>query len=217
MAPAGEIASVGDRILSTTDEIGGFVVSSSVRSTDGTGGGGSFQLRIPTDRLDDAISRLSKVAHVRERSQGTLDITSERNVARERLEESRAERVSLLRRLEDADTDFEVDALQQQIAVINDAIGRYRADLTRVVRRAQFAAVDVTLMAAGEDEIIVPDDGKWTPGDALRDAGRVLEVIAGGAVVALAVLIPLLLLGGAALVTRRFTGRRGRERVLDAV
>ena len=217
VAPAGEVAAVGDRILSTTDEIGGFVVSSSVRSTDGTGGGGSFQLRIPTDRLDDGIARLSRIAHVRERSQGVLDITSERNVARERLEESRAERVSLLQRLEEADTDLEVDALQQQIAVINDAIGRYRADLQRVVRRAQFAAVDVTLMAAGEDEVLVPDDGKWTPGDALRDAGRVLEVIAGGAVVTAAVLIPLLLLGAAGLATRRFAGRRGRERVLDAV
>ena len=85
------------------------------------------------------------------------------------------------------------------------------------MRRAQFAAVDVTLMAAGENEVLVPDDGKWTPGDALRDAGRVLEVIAGGAVVTGAVLIPLLLLGAAGLATRRFAGRRGRERVLDAV
>lgn len=217
VAPAGEIAAVGDRILATTDEIGGFVVSSTVRATDGEGGGGSFQLRVPTDRLEDAIARLSRIAHVRERSQGVLDITSERNVARERLEESRAERISLLRRLEEADTDHEVDALRQQIAVLNDAIGRYRADLRRVVRRAQFAAVDVELVAAGADEVIVPDDGKWTPGDALRDAGRVLEVIAGVVVVAVAVLIPLLLLGGAALVTRRVAGRRGRQRVLDAV
>lgn len=217
VAQAGEIASVGDRILSTADEIGGFVVSSSVRSTDGDGGGGSFQLRVPADQLEEAIARLSRIAHVRERSQGVLDITSERNVARERLEESRAERVSLLNRLEEADTDLEVDALQQQIAVINDAIGRYRADLTRVVRRAKFARVDVTLMAAGDDEVIVPDDGKWTPGDALRDAGRVLEVIAGAAVVIGAVLIPLLLLGGLALIGRRMTDRRGRRRVLDAV
>ena len=217
VAPAGEIAAVGDRILATTDEIGGFVVSSNVRATDGDGGGGSFQLRVPTDRLEDAIARLSRIAHVRERSQGVLDITSERNVARERLEESRAERVSLLQRLEEADTDYEVDALQQQIAVLNDAIGRYRADLRRVVRRAQFAAVHVELMAAGDDEVLMPDDGKWTPGDALRDAGRVLEVIAGVALVTLAVLIPLLLLAGAALVMRRVAGRRGRQRVLDAV
>ena len=40
---------------------------------------------------DEGIAQLSRLAHVRERSLGTLDITVERNVARERLEESRAE------------------------------------------------------------------------------------------------------------------------------
>ncbi len=182
------------------------------------GGGGDFQLRLPAKRLDAGIARLSRVAHVRERSQGVLDITSERNVSRERLQEARAERVSLLDRLAAAESDTEVAALQAQINNINASIGRYRADLSRVLRRARFALVSVTLVAAAKDEQVAPgDDGKWTPGDALRDAGRVLEVAAGVLVIIGAVLIPLLLLGAAVVVTRRVMARRGRERALDAV
>lgn len=216
-APAGEISSVGDRIFGVVDQVGGFVVSSSVRATDGNGGGGEFQLRIPTDRLDEGIAQLSEIAHVRERSQGVLDITSERNVSRERLQEARAERVSLLTRLEQAITQTEVDALQAQINNINAAIGSYRADLRRVLRRAQFAVVNVSLVAAGKNETVVPGADKWTPGDALKDAGRVLEVIAGVLLIVGAVLIPIALLAGAILATRRVAGRRGRERALDAV
>ncbi|MEJ7893801.1 MAG: DUF4349 domain-containing protein [Solirubrobacteraceae bacterium] len=216
-APANEISAVGDQIFGVVDQVGGFVVSSSVRATDGNGGGGEFQLRIPADRLDEGISQLSEIAHVRERSQGVLDITSERNVSRERLQEARAERVSLLTRLEEATTDTEVAAIQAQINNINAAIGSYRADLTRVLRRAQFAVVVVSLVAAGKNEATVPGEDKWTPGDALRDAGRVLEVIAGVLLIAGAILVPLALLAAAILVTRRVAGRRGRARALDAV
>jgi uncharacterized protein DUF4349 len=218
VAPAGEVTEVGDRIVGVVDEVGGFVVSSSLRATDGDSGGGDFQLRIPTDRLDDGLARLSRLAHVRERSQGVLDITSQRNVARERLQEARAERVSLLKRLEDATTDTEVAALRAQLRDVNDRIGHARAALTQVKRRAQFASVSVTLLAEGDEGEVVPiDDGKWTPGDALRDAGRVLEVLAGVLVVVGAVLIPLALLVALIAAMRRAAGHRGRKRVLDAV
>ena len=38
---------------------------------------------------------------------------------------------------------------------------------------------------------------RWTPGDALKDAGRVLEVIAGVLVIGLAILLPIAILAGA--------------------
>jgi hypothetical protein len=60
-----------------------------------------------------------------------------------------------------------------------------------------------------------PLGGRWTPNDALHDAGRVLEVSAGVAVIALAVLIPLGLVGALAAVAGRMVVRRRRERALE--
>ena len=51
-------------------------------------------------------------------------------------------------------------------------------------------------------------------GDALDDAGRILEVVAGVILVVGAVAAPLLLVGAAALGTARLTRRRRRNAVL---
>ncbi len=55
----------------------------------------------------------------------------------------------------------------------------------------------------------------WTPGDALHDAGRVLEVIAGVLVIALAILIPIGLIAVVIALLSRVFVRRARERALE--
>jgi hypothetical protein len=59
--------------------------------------------------------------------------------------------------------------------------------------------------------------GTWTPGDAVQDARRVLEVVAAVALLALAVLLPLALLTAPLALAARWGTRRRRERALDAV
>jgi hypothetical protein len=59
--------------------------------------------------------------------------------------------------------------------------------------------------------------GSFTPGDAAHDAVKILGAVAGGLVVALAILLPALLVGGALWLGVRTARRRGRERALDAV
>lgn len=218
VAPAKEVGDVGDRILGVADQVGGFVVSSSVRATDGESGGGDFRLRVPVDRLDDALARLSRLAHVSERTQGSQDITAERNVARERYREAVAERRSLLIRLGKATTDNEVASIKARLDDVNAAIASFKTSLRQVVRRTQFAAVAVTLAAKPKRDTVGPaDDGKWTPADAIRDAGRVLEVAAGVVVIVGSVLLPLALLALLALGGQRLAGRRGRDRMLETV
>lgn len=216
VAPAKEVADVGDRIVGVADQVGGFVVSSNVRATDGTTGGGDFTLRVPVARLDDALARLSRLANVRERTQGSQDITAERNLARERLQEAAAERRSLLKRLGAATTDNQVASLKGRLADVNAAIASSKGALRQVERRAQFASVQVTL-AARSAAVAPVDDGRWTPGDAVGDAGRVLEVVAGVLVIVASVLVPLALLGLLFLLGQRVAGRRGRSRVLETV
>ncbi len=218
VAPAKQVADGGDRILGVANQVGGFVVSSDVRATDGTDGGGDFQLRVPAARLSDALARLGRLAHVRESRQGVLDITPEHRAARDRLDEANAERRSLLRRLGAATTDAEVTSLRARLHDVSARIAADRASLARVDTRARFASVSVSLTAAQKKGTVAPgDDHRWTPGDALREAGRILEVAGSVALLILAILAPLALIGAGAVVVRRQSGRRGRERMLDAV
>jgi hypothetical protein len=85
-----------------------------------------------------------------------------------------------------------------------------------VQNRASFATVRVDLVADA-DAGASGGGGGWTPADAAGDALRVLEVSAGVALVALAVGLPLALLAALVLGATRWTGRRRRERALDAV
>ncbi|HEX8207306.1 MAG TPA: DUF4349 domain-containing protein, partial [Solirubrobacteraceae bacterium] len=194
--------------------------SQSVTSMAG-GGGGDFVLRVPSDRLAEALAALSRVATVRERSQNAQDITAERVTARDRLATARAYRRSLLRRLAAATSDAEAQELRDRLDGVNRRVAGFRSELARVDNRAQYANVAVTLVgdpSAGASGGRDRDDGSaWSPGDAARDALRVLEVAAGVLLIALAVALPLMLLGALALGGRRLAARRGRRRILDAV
>src|SRR5215207_1097922 len=207
-----EIERVAAGILRVTDAAGGFVASSSVAS--GAGSGGSFELRIPNARLNRALADLSKLARVRERTQATRDITAETVSARGRLREAQREREGLLRALANATTINETDAVKARLRAVNSRIASARASVRRLANRASYANVSVELVADRRATGAAGDDGRWTPGDALADAVRVLEVAAGIAVIVLAIALPLALLAALAALLARMLGHRRRERAL---
>ena len=208
-APRRQIDRVATAIGDVTADLGGFVARSSVASSDG----GSLKLRVPSDKLDIAIQRLSKLAKVRGLSRNTEDITAQVVSARERLTDARAERKSLLRQLANAVTVNETESIRARLRIVSREIASARNSLRRVNNRADFADVAVTLVAArgGSQE----GGGAWTPGDAWHDALRVLEVIAGVAVIAAAIAVPLLVAWLLGWLARRGVARRRRERALD--
>jgi hypothetical protein len=208
------IEDVANGILRVTDAAGGFVASSTVSG--GAGSGGSFELRIPTGRLDKAVADLSRLATVRERTQSSRDITAETLTARERLREAKREREGLLRALARATTINETEAVKARLRSVNRELAVARQSVRRVENRANYANVSVQLVATRDDGSPAPlDDGRWTPGDALEDSLRVLEVAAGIAVIALAIALPIALLAAIAAGGARLAGRRRRERALD--
>jgi hypothetical protein len=212
-----DIDSVSARIQEVTRRQGGFVVSSTVSASPG-GGEGYFHLRIPTRNLDAAMADLSRLANVRERAQSEQDITAQVVSARSRLRDARTERKSLLRQLGDAVTLTETESIRRRLDIVSREIEEARAGLRRVNNRATFSTVTVTLVAdrsAGAAGGDTSDD--WTPGDAAKDALRVLEVAAGVALIVLAVALPLALLAALAAIAARWTRRRRREQALDAV
>jgi hypothetical protein len=210
--PAGRIEATSDDVVRTVDRFDGIVVSSSIGSDDSSGGEATFDLRIPTDRLDDALAALSKLGHVAERRQNLQDITGSFSSVQDRLSDARAERRGLLRALGRATTQAQIDSLRARLRIVRGTIGRLNGDLAALRRRADLSRVSVTVRGV---EGGGASGGRWSPGDAAGDALRVLEVMAGVAVIALSIALPLALLGLAIALAGRAVHRRDRERALD--
>jgi Domain of unknown function (DUF4349) len=211
-APVDELQRVADQITSVTNRHGGFVLSSSL-STGDESAGGDFELRIPADRLRPALRDLSALATVRSQSQSGRDVTREHVTARDRLQAARAERRSLLRRLEDADTDEEAEAIRTRLDLVSAEINGLRAQLRDLRLRTDYAVVTVTLLAA-EDSA---DEGVGAAGsfdDAVDDAGDLLAATAGIIIRVLAVALPLALIAGLAWLIGAVLRRRRRESAL---
>jgi Domain of unknown function (DUF4349) len=211
-----DIDAVSARIQDVTHAQGGFVVSSTVSSST-DGGGGEFVVRVPTRNLDAAVAALSRLGSVRERSQRAQDITPERVSARSRLTDARTERKSLLSQLAEADTPAETESIRRRLDIVSREIERARAAVRRVANRAAFSTVAITLIADRDAGSGPAEDDNWTPGDAARDAVRVLEVAAGVALIVLAIALPLALLAAPAALAARWSRRRRREHALDTV
>jgi hypothetical protein len=212
-----QLADTADGVVQVTQSVGGYVQTSSVNAR-GRKGDASFTLRIPTSRLDAAIAKLSKLGHVAALDQNSQDITSSFTSAGTLLSDARKERAALLHALSKATTEGTISALKAKIADNRTTIARLQARIAGLRRRADLSTVSVSVESrtgagatAGSDS-----GGGWSPGDALHDAGRVLSVAAGVAIVSVAALLPVALLALLALLGWRVTRRRSREHALDS-
>jgi hypothetical protein len=209
--PLDDMARVADQVTAVTYRHGGFVLNSSVNSGREEGGG-DFSLRIPTEQLRPALRDLSGLAPVIRQSQEGRDVTRQHVTAKDRLQAARAERAGLLRRLEQADTDEEADAIRRQLDLVAGEISGLRAQLRDLRLRTDYAVVTVSLLVAGHH-----DDNGGVGGsfdDAMDDAGSLLVGFAGVLIRVLALAIPLGLIALAAWLAARFARRRRRESAL---
>jgi hypothetical protein len=216
-AAPSRIDDVAQRVFDVVDAENGIVVSSHVTSTGGPDGGARFALSVPVGNLQRTVSELSQLhgAHVVSRSDDTNDITGQVGGASRRLAEARALRRSLLRQLAAATTTEAITSLRAQLRDADAMIGRDSASLSGLHRSVVNSSLTVTIQAATVPVPAASHGGGFTLHRAVHDAGRVLVVAAGVALIALAVMVPLGLLvalaGWVGLVLRR----RRREAMLD--
>lgn len=208
--PADEFDETTAEVLNVADTTGSIVQSSNVTERDNRGLA-TFDLRVPASSLDDVLRDLSRLGKVTERRASSDDITGTYVSAQNRLEDARDTRRALLRALERADSGAEADALRARIADARRRIAAAERDVRRTRARADRARVALTIESSGE---ISEEGSTWTPGDAASDAWRVLEVIVGVALIALAVIAPFALLALIAVALGRLLRRRRREAAL---
>jgi hypothetical protein len=209
--PVDQMARVAEQVTTVTNRHGGFVLSSSV-STGEDSAGGDFELRIPSARLRPALRDLAALADVRTQTQTGRDVTREHVTAKDRLQAARAERRSLLRRLELATTDEEAEAIRRRLDLVAGEINGLRAQLRGLRLRTDYAVVTVSLLPKDGDNGGGGAGGSFE--DALGDAGDLLVGVAGVIVRALAVGLPLGLIALLGWLVGRAVRRRQRESAL---
>ena len=210
-APDDEITKVAGDVNRVTARHGGFVLRSSL-DTGEDSATGSFELRIPSNRLQAALRDLAATATVSSQSQSGQDVTREHVTATDRLQAARSERRSLLRRLEDADTDEDAEAIRARLDLVAGEINGLRGQLRDLRLRTDYAIVSVDLMGADED-----DSGSGSAGafdDAVGDAGDLLVGFAGVLIRVLAIALPLGIVALVAWLIGAMLRRRRRESAL---
>jgi hypothetical protein len=212
-AKPNEVEGVADRAIRIVDGLGGYVETSEV-TRGSNSASAALTLKLPTADLDKGLAQISKLAHVSSRSQQAQDVTDQREQLESLVRDARADREGLRSRLAKATTDKERSRLR---ALLNRATRRVTArtrDLNQLGAEVSYATVDLSIEGDRRSGAIADPDDRWTPGDALSDAGRVLEVVAGVLLIAAAVLLPVAVLIVLAMLGGRVLRHRRRERAL---
>jgi hypothetical protein len=218
-ARANHVDDVAQQVFNVVAAENGVVENSNVTSTSAYGNA-QFSLSVPSANLSktlDALSQLSG-ANVVSRSDATQDITGQVGAGGRRLAEARALRTSLLRQLAAATTAAAVSSLKTQIRDADASISSDLSSIRSLQHKVARSQISVTINSVAMPlHPVTGSGGAFTLSRAVHDAGRVLVVAAGIAVVALAVLVPLGLVVALGLWLAAALRRRRREQVLDLI
>ncbi|MBV9414376.1 MAG: DUF4349 domain-containing protein [Solirubrobacterales bacterium] len=217
-APPNRIDDVAQQVYDVIGGLNGIVENSTVTQTGGPDGYAEFQLSVPNASLGQAMSRLSSLnyAVVVSRTDQSQDITDAYGAAQRRLADARALRTSLLQQLAGATTTEQVDSLKAQIHDAEASISSDEATLARMDQQVNFSQLSLEITARSTPAPVSHGGGGFGIGRAAHDAGRVLTVAAGVALIALAALTPIALVVALGWWIGSAVKRRRREQALDA-
>lgn len=211
--PRGRLQDATDRIVATTTRLGGYVASSSV-SLNGNAGSARMRLRVPSARLDETLTELGRIAHVRTLDRSAVDITGGYNATAAGLQEARAERRGLLVALGRSTDEGQIARIKLRLRENAARLAAADAAMARMRARAERATIDVQLMTERIGEAPVPASKGFGIGAAAHSAVRVLSAAAGVLLLVAAAVLPLLVAVLLIITAVRLTRRRDRERAL---
>jgi hypothetical protein len=212
----GEVSAAAAKVYEAVHAAGGFVLNSSVQSGTTGATGASFELSIPSAKVNGALAAISSIAEVRERHDATNDITAPTISAAEELADSNARIEGLLKQLGEVETEAEGESVEARLREERRHHAAIRASLGNLHQRASMSEFSVRIVTKNGAGVTPPskDDGIWSVGDALHSAGHILTIAAGVILIGLALLAPIALIALVFWVGNRFRVRRLRERAL---
>jgi hypothetical protein len=212
----GEVSGAAAKVYEAVHAAGGYVLNSSVQSGTTGATGATFELSIPSAKVNGALAAISAIAEVRERHDATSDITAPTVSAAEELADSNATIEGLLKQLGEAETEAEGESVEARLREERRHHAAIRASLDQLHQRASMSEVSVRIITKNGAGVTPPskDNGDWGVGDALHSAGHILTIAAGVVLIGLAVLAPFALIALLTWAGNRFRVRRLRERTL---
>jgi hypothetical protein len=213
-----QVAGAAAKVYAAVHAANGIVLNSSVESGSTGSSGASFSLLIPSGKVDDALAAFSRIAEVRSRHDATQDITKPTVGVTEELRDSNASIEGLLKELGSAETESERESVEARLREERRRHASIRASLEHLHKRASMSEVSLRIVTGhGAGAVRVgkgKSGGDWSIGDALHDAGHILTIAAGVALIGLAILGPFALIALLLWSLNRFRVRRLRERAL---
>jgi Domain of unknown function (DUF4349) len=216
------IDDVSQEVFDVIGQEKGYVNGSNVTSG-GSDGNAFFQLSVPSSNLPATLAALSELkgAHVLSRTDNTNDITGQVGGAGQRLAEARALRRSLLKQLANATTTAQVTSIQARLHDANASIASDLSTLRGLQRQVAYSNITLRIQSTTAPPPVgrvgSSHSSGFTIGKAAHDAGRVLVVVAGVALIALAVMVPVGLVAALLAWVGFAVRRRRRDQALDLV
>ncbi len=207
---ANAVSHAAQSALDLTRSLGGFVVSSSVAT--GEEGSASITVRVPVDKVQDAIAGLSGLGRLVSQ-QVTIDDLQQSLDELSRREASVRTQIARIRaRLESSSLDPQTEAvLRARLQTLRAELTSIRQGIAATNAEAQMSTIQLTVVTPGAFGAVAP------PSRIDRTIDEALNVLAWEGVVALGLLIvlaPFALVGFAAWLGRRFYRRHEEERLL---
>jgi hypothetical protein len=207
---ADAVSRAAQEALDLTRSLGGFVVSSSVST--GEEGSAAITVRVPVERVQDAITSLSGLGRIVtqqvtiEDRQQTLDELERREAA------VRSEIARIRARLRTEDLDAQTEAvLRSRLQTLRAELTGLRTSISTTRSEASMSTIQLTVVTPGAFGAVAP------PSRIDRTIDEALNVLAWEAIIALGVLVvlaPFALVVLAAWLGRRLYRRNEEERLL---
>ena len=216
-SPPTRIDDVAQEVFDVIGAQNGVVKRSNVTATGGSDGYAQFDLSVPSANLSQTMTQLSQLryASVVSRTDASQDVNDQYVSDTRKLADDQALRTSLLKQLGNASTQDQSDSLKARLHDAEQAIAADQAALRSLNHSVNNSDITLTINAVPVP-VGASHSGGFTIGRAAHDAGRVLTVAAGVALIALAVLVPLGLLAALVWWIAAAVRRRRREQALDA-
>ena len=207
---ADAVSRAAQSALDLTRSLGGFVVASSVAT--GEEGSASITVRVPVDKVQDAIAGLSGLGRIVSQQVLVEDRQESIDATQQRMRSLRTQIALVSARLESGTLDPATEArlearlrnLRAELLVTRRALGALRAE-------SRMSTVQLTVVTPGASGAVAP------PSRIDRTIDEALNILAWEAVVALGmviVLAPFALVAFAAWLGRRAYRRHEEERLL---
>ena len=196
--------------LDLTRSLGGFVVSSSVAT--GEEGSASITVRVPVDKVQDAITGLSDLGRIVSQQVTIDDLQATLDELEKREATVRSEIARIRARLHGESLDAQTEAvLRAKLATLRAELSELRTGISSTEAEARMSTIQLTVVTPGAFGAVAP------PSRIDRTVDEALNVLAWEGVVALGMLIvlaPFALVAFAAWLGRRLYRRHEEERLL---